>query len=209
VTEALAITGPYGLGEDGALRRGRAAAGRRDRLDGLALGLPGMDIGTAKPTPAGARRDPALGDRPGGAVGAVRAGRWARYAREKVAEIRAADACRCWWGDRLLPARPHAPHLRRAGAGPGGPRAGNPDDGADGRRRAPALAGAARPRGGGAAEPRRRAAAADAGARGGAPHGPLAHLVAAQLAPEAPPMEVLPVVLEVPRDLLYAGSTGA
>jgi tRNA dimethylallyltransferase len=87
--EALAITGPTGSGKTAlSVHVARRLDGEIISMDSRSV-FQGMDIGTAKPTPEERGEVPHWGIdlvEPSERFGA---GRWARYAREKIAEIRA------------------------------------------------------------------------------------------------------------------------
>ena len=87
--EALAITGPTGSGKTAlSVHVARLLDGEIISMDSRSV-FRGMDIGTAKPTPEERGEVPHWGIdlvEPSERFGA---GRWARYAREKIAEIRA------------------------------------------------------------------------------------------------------------------------
>lgn len=87
--EALAITGPTGSGKTAlSVHVARRLDGEIISMDSRSV-FRGMDIGTAKPTPEERGEVPHWGIdlvEPSERFGA---GRWARYAREKIAEIRA------------------------------------------------------------------------------------------------------------------------
>ena len=87
--EALVITGPTGSGKTAlSIEVARRLDGEIISMDSRSV-FRGMDIGTAKPTPEERAAVPHWGIdlvEPSERFGA---GRWARYAREKIAEIRA------------------------------------------------------------------------------------------------------------------------
>jgi tRNA dimethylallyltransferase len=88
MSDALAITGPTGSGKTAlSVEVARRLDGEVISMDSRSV-FRGMDIGTAKPTPEERGAVPHWGIdlvEPSERFGA---GRWARYAREKIAEIR-------------------------------------------------------------------------------------------------------------------------
>ncbi|HYW07756.1 MAG TPA: tRNA (adenosine(37)-N6)-dimethylallyltransferase MiaA [Longimicrobium sp.] len=89
MSDALAIVGPTGSGKTAlSVEVARRLDGEVISMDSRSV-FRGMDIGTAKPTPEERGATPHWGIdlvEPSERFGA---GRWARYAREKIAEIRA------------------------------------------------------------------------------------------------------------------------
>jgi tRNA dimethylallyltransferase len=206
VTEALAITGPTGSGKTAlSIEVARRLDGEIVSMDSRSV-FRGMDIGTAKPTPEERGEIPHWGIdlvEPSERFGA---GRWARYAREKAAEIRARGRVPMLVGGTgfFLRALTH-------------PIFGEPVLDPDARARVTRMMERMDD-----AELLRWLAphdpeAAERLSRGGGRQRLMRALEVALLTgrsltwwqrnspPEAPPMEVLPVVLEVPRDLLYEG----
>lgn len=204
--EALAITGPTGSGKTAlSIEVARRIGGEVISMDSRSV-FRGMDIGTAKPTPEERGEIPHWGIdlvEPSERFGA---GRWARYAREKIAEIRARGRLPMLVGGTgfFLRALTH-------------PIFQEPELDPEARARVTALMdrmddaellrwlephdpeSAERLRRGGGRQRLMRALEV-----------PL--LTGRSLTwwhrnspPEAPPMEVLPIVLEVPRERLYEG----
>lgn len=205
MTEALAITGPTGSGKTAlSIEVARRLDGEVVSMDSRSV-FRGMDIGTAKPTPE------ERGDVPHWGIDLVEpserfgAGRWARYARERIADIRARGRVPMLVGGTgfFLRALTH-------------PIFGEPELDPDARARVTRMMERMDD-----AELLRWLAphdpeAAERLSRGGGRQRLMRALEVALLTgrsltwwqrnspPEAPPAEVLPVVLEVPRDRLYA-----
>src|SRR4051794_28622150 len=87
IPRALAIVGPTASGKTAlSIEVARRGGGEIISMDSRS-GYRGMDIGTAKPTPEERGGIPHHGIDLGEAPERFSAGRWARYAREKIAEI--------------------------------------------------------------------------------------------------------------------------
>ena len=204
--EALAITGPTGSGKTAlSVHVARRLVGEIISMDSRSV-FRGMDIGTAKPTPEERGEVPHWGIdlvEPSERFGA---GRWARYAREKIAEIRARGRVPMLVGGTgfFLRALTH-PIFQEPALDP------------EARQRVTRMMDAMDD-----AELLRWLAphdpeAAERLSRGGGRQRLMRALEVALLTgrsltwwqrnspPEAPPVPVLPFVLEVPRDRLYEG----
>ena len=204
--EALAITGPTGSGKTAlSIEVARRLGGEVISMDSRSV-FRGMDIGTAKPTPE------ARGEIPHWGIDLVEpserfgAGRWARYARERIAQIRERGRVPMLVGGTgfFLRALTH-PIFQELELDPGAR--------AKVTRLMESMDDAELLRWLGLHDPE----SAERLRRGGGRQRLMRALEVALLTgrpltwwhrnspPEAPPMEVLPVVLEVPREQLYAG----
>ena len=204
--DALALTGPTGSGKTAlSIEVARRLDGEIISMDSRSV-FAGMDIGTAKPTPAERAEIPHWGIdlvEPSERFGA---GRWARYAREKIAEIRGRGRVPMLVGGTgfFLRALTHPifqePEL-------------DPERRARVARTMEAMDDAELLRWLEPHDPE----SAERLRRGGGRQRLMRALEVALLTgrpltwwhrnspPEAPPTEVLPFVLEVPRDALYEG----
>ena len=206
MTEALAITGPTGSGKTAlSIEVARRLDGEIVSMDSRSV-FRGMDIGTAKPTPGERGEVPHWGIdlvEPSERFGA---GRWARYARDRVAEIRTRGRVPMLVGGTgfFLRALTHPIF---------GEPALDPEARARVTRMMERMDDAELLRWLAPHDPE----AAERLSRGGGRQRLMRALEVALLTgrsltwwqrnspPEAPRMEVLPVVLEVPRDRLYEG----
>lgn len=201
---ALAITGPTGTGKTAlSIEVARRLDGEIVSMDSRSV-FRGMDVGTAKPTVAERGEVPHWGIDLVDPSERFSAGRWARYARERIAEIRARGRAPMLVGGTgfFLRALTHPifrepeldPERRRGLAG-----------------RLEAMDDAERLRWLRALDPE----SAERLARGGGRQRVMRALEVPLLTgrtlpwwhrhaePEAPPVQVLPFVLTVPRELLF------